>query len=78
MLVGAFFLFSNSTEEISLDKFKNMIDAGEVKEIVVSDDIVSVKKKGSSSFPKLLRHPKLLLIIRISIGIGKYYHAMRI
>ncbi len=50
MLIGVFFLFSNSAQEISLDKFKNMIDAGEVKEIVVSDDVVSVKKKGSSSF----------------------------
>ena len=50
MLIGVFFLFSNSAEEITLDKFKNMIDTGEVKEIVVSDDIVSVKKKGSTSF----------------------------
>ena len=45
-----FFLFRNTTKEISSTELKNYIDNGKVAEISVNNDIVSVKLTGEKTY----------------------------
>lgn len=49
--IGLFFVLQNTgAKEISFTELKSMIDGGQVAEISVNNDTVSVKKKGEKSF----------------------------
>ncbi len=49
-VIGMFFLFRNTTKEISSTELKNYIDNGKVAEISVNNDIVSVKLTGEKTY----------------------------
>ena len=49
-VIGMFFLFRNTTKEISSTELKNFIDEGKVAEISVNNDIVSVKLTGEKTY----------------------------
>ena len=49
-VIGMFFLFRNTSKEISSTELKNFIDEGKVAEISVNNDIVSVKLTGEKTY----------------------------
>ncbi len=49
-IVGLFFLLRGTTKEVSFNELKTMIDSGQVSEVSIENDIVSIKKLGEKKY----------------------------